>query len=70
MEIQSNSIKPGQNVLIVDDLLATGGTLKAACELVKQAKGHVVSCLVVMELEDLNGRKIITPNVISLVKYQ
>jgi adenine phosphoribosyltransferase len=56
-EMQCGAIKKGQKVLIVDDLLATGGTLSAACELVTKAGGVVDCCLVIMELTALNGRK-------------
>ncbi|KAF7267468.1 adenine phosphoribosyltransferase [Rhynchophorus ferrugineus] len=69
VEIQENSVKPGQKVLVVDDLLATGGTLDAACKLIKQEGGDVVSCLVVMELNDLKGREKISANVISLLQF-
>lgn len=55
-ELQCGAIKKGQRILIVDDLLATGGSLKAACELVKKAGGIIDGCLVVMELTALNGR--------------
>lgn len=55
--------------MIVDDLLATGGTLAAAAELVRNVKGVVVACLVVMELEDLKGRDIVNEKIISLIKY-
>lgn len=56
-EMQCGAIKKGQKVLIVDDLLATGGTLSAACELVTKAGGVIDGCLVIMELTALNGRK-------------
>ncbi|XP_060529587.1 adenine phosphoribosyltransferase isoform X1 [Cylas formicarius] len=56
IEIQGSAIKKGQSVLIVDDLLATGGSLKASCELIKTIGSTVASCLVVIELESLNGR--------------
>jgi adenine phosphoribosyltransferase len=56
-EMQCGAIKKGQKVLVVDDLLATGGSLKAACELVRKAGGIVDGCLVVLELKSLNGRK-------------
>lgn len=55
-EIQCGAIKKDQRVLIVDDLLATGGSLKAASELVQKAGGIVDGCLVVLELTALNGR--------------
>lgn len=57
IEAQSGSIKPGQNVLIVDDLLATGGTMKAACDMVTSMGGKVALCLVCIELMDLKGRE-------------
>ncbi|XP_030755090.1 adenine phosphoribosyltransferase [Sitophilus oryzae] len=69
VEIQEESIKAGQIVLVVDDLLATGGTLGAACELVKKLGGTVSKCLVVMELPALNGRKKIPADVISLMEF-
>uniref|UniRef100_UPI00359018F6 adenine phosphoribosyltransferase-like isoform X1 n=1 Tax=Myxine glutinosa TaxID=7769 RepID=UPI00359018F6 len=53
MEIQADAIQPGQRVIIVDDVIATGGTLEAACKLVKQMQGEVVQCLVVMLLPGL-----------------
>lgn len=55
-EIQCGAIKKDQKVVIVDDLLATGGSLKAAVELVRKAGGIVEACLVVMELSALKGR--------------
>ncbi|XP_065360416.1 adenine phosphoribosyltransferase [Calliphora vicina] len=68
-EIQTDAIKPGQKVLIIDDLLATGGSLEAAVKLVRKAGGEVVKCLVVMELEFLEGRKKVDGKVHSLLKY-
>ena len=55
-ELQCGAIKKDQKILIVDDLLATGGSLKAAIDLIKKAGGIVDGCLVVMELSSLNGR--------------
>ena len=49
-------IAPGEKVVIVDDLIATGGTLAAACKLVEQLQGEVAQIAVVMELAGLNGR--------------
>ena len=69
MEIQESSIKEGQRVLIVDDLLATGGSLGAACTLVKKLGGVVEACLVLMELSELKGRLNVPTNVISIIKY-
>ncbi|XP_011207374.2 adenine phosphoribosyltransferase [Bactrocera dorsalis] len=68
-EMQANAIKPGQKVIIVDDLLATGGSLKAAIELVRKAGGNVIGSFVVLELEDLHGRDKLDCDVYSLIKY-
>ncbi|TMW51761.1 hypothetical protein DOY81_003142 [Sarcophaga bullata] len=68
-EIQTEAIKPGQKVLIIDDLLATGGSMEAAVKLVRKAGGEVVECLVVMELDFLQGRKKLDTKVHSLLKY-
>jgi len=57
IELQKSAIKPGDNVILVDDLLATGGSMWAAAELVKKAGGNVVEAIVVVELSSLNGRK-------------
>lgn len=57
IEIHSDAIKPGQKAVIVDDLIATGGTVKAACELVEELGGEVVECLFLLELKGLNGRE-------------
>ena len=54
--MHKDSVKPGQRVLIVDDLIATGGTTKAMVELVESLGGIVVGIVVLMELEGLNGR--------------
>lgn len=67
--MQTAAIKKGQKVLIVDDLLATGGTLNAAAKLVRLAGGEVVECVVLMELVDLNGRGKIEDKLHSFIKY-
>ena len=70
LEIHKDSIKPGQKVAIVDDLLATGGTMEAAAKLIEKLGGEVVSMQFLIELEDLNGRaKLAKYNVNSLIKY-
>tara|TARA_B100000686_G_C16532023_1_gene832822 strand:- start:137 stop:670 length:534 start_codon:yes stop_codon:yes gene_type:complete len=70
LEIHIDSIKPGQNVLIVDDLLATGGTAEATCKLISKLKGNIVGFTVLVELEFLEGRRRLKQyNVHSLVKY-
>lgn len=68
-EMQTDAIKAGQKVLIVDDLLATGGTMSAACSLMKSAKAKVLEAMVVIELADLEGRKKIDCPVFSLISY-
>lgn len=70
LEIHKDSIIPGQKVLIVDDLLATGGTMYAACKLVEKLGGEVVGLGFLIELEDLNGReKLEGYKVESLIQY-
>ncbi len=70
LEIHKDAIKPGQNVLIVDDLLATGGTAEATCNLVSKLDGKIIGFSVLIELNFLEGRKRLNQyNVHSLVKY-
>ncbi|UYV78722.1 hypothetical protein LAZ67_16002545 [Cordylochernes scorpioides] len=69
IEIQKGSIKQNHNVVIVDDLLATGGTMEAAIKLVQALGGNVTRCLVVIELEDLRGREKLNSPFVSLIKY-
>jgi len=57
VEIHDDAIRPGQRVLLVDDLLATGGTMKACCELVETLRGEIVGATVLIELTALNGRE-------------
>ena len=57
LTMHSDSIKPGQRVLIVDDLLATGGTIAATIELVEKMGGIVVGCAFLIELDELKGRE-------------
>lgn len=57
LEIHADGIHKGENVLLVDDVLATGGTMQAACRLVEQLGGTVVACIVLLELTALEGRK-------------
>lgn len=68
--MHKDAIKPGQKVVIVDDLLATGGTMKAAIELVEKLGGIVVGLAFLIELEDLKGRELLKGyNVKTLMKY-
>ena len=70
LEIHVDSIEPHQNVLIVDDLLATGGTAEATCKLISKLKGNILGFTVLVELEFLEGRKRLNQyNVHSLVQY-
>ena len=70
IEMHKDSIKPGQMVLILDDLIATGGTTEAIIKLVEELGGEVVKVLFLMELEGLKGRdKIEEYDVESVIKY-
>lgn len=70
IHIHTDSIRPGQKVVVVDDLLATGGTVAAACELIEKVGGIVAGCIFVIELMGLGGReKLAGRDVRSLVQY-
>jgi adenine phosphoribosyltransferase len=70
LQVHVDSIEPGARVLLVDDLLATGGTMAAGCQLVEQAGGKVASCTVLVELTFLKGRDRLRPHdVFSLIRY-
>ena len=70
LQIHKDAIKPGQRVAIVDDLLATGGTMEAAAHLIEKLGGEVVSMQFLIELNDLNGReKLSNYDVNSLLQY-
>lgn len=71
LEVHTDSLEKGKRVLMVDDLLATGGTMEAACRLVEQIGGEVVGCSFVVELTDLKGRdKLTRYPVHSLFEYE
>lgn len=71
LEIHKDAIKPGQRIAIVDDLLATGGTIEAVAKLVKQVGGEVVSMDFAIELTELKGRERLGDyDVMSLVQYE
>jgi len=59
MEIHDDAIQPGEKVLIVDDLLATGGTAEAGIKLVERLGGEIVGCAFIIDLPDLGGRKVL-----------
>ena len=68
LEMHRDAIQPGQKALVIDDLLATGGTAKATCELVEQVGGEVVGIAFLIELTFLNGRAKLTDyDVLALV---
>jgi len=72
VEIHKDAIHPGQKILIIDDLLATGGTASASCNLIKRLGGEIEECAFVIELEDLGGRKKLEDKgykVFSIIKY-
>lgn len=70
LTLHADAIKPGQRVLVCDDLLATGGTVKATIELIEKLGGIVVGCAFLIELEDLNGReKIKDYDILTLMDY-
>jgi adenine phosphoribosyltransferase len=70
MEMHRDAIQPGANVVIMDDLLATGGTVRAACQLIEQAGGQVEELAFVIELSFLQGRDTLGGyNIFSLVSY-
>ena len=71
LEIHADALHKGARVLMVDDLLATGGTMEAACRLVEQIGGEVIGCAFIVELVDLKGRERLTRYPInSLIEFE
>lgn len=71
IEIHKDSIKPGDKVVLVDDLIATGGTIQAAAKLVEQLGGEVVKMIFLIELTDLKGREVLKKyDIASVVQYE
>ena len=71
LELHSDAVARGARVLVHDDLLATGGTARALCELVEQLGGEVVGCGFLIELAFLDGRRRLAPrDVHSLLRYE
>ena len=70
MEMHVDSIKPGERIVLIDDLLATGGTSASAVTLIKKVGGELVEAQFLIELEFLNGREKLQPDpVVSFLKY-
>jgi len=73
IEIHKDAIKSGQKVLVVDDLIATSGTMTASCKLIEKLAGKIEECAAIIELEDLNGRKKLEDKgykLFSLIKFK
>ena len=70
LEIHKDAIQPGERILIHDDLLATGGTARAACDLIEKAGGHIVQISFIIELAFLGGKEKFKDYIVSaLVSY-
>jgi len=69
LEIHQDAISPGQKVVIADDLLATGGTMRAAVDLVGKFQGEIVECAFLVELEFLKGREKLNLPAFSLMQF-
>ncbi len=69
IEVQENAVKPGDTVVVLDDLLATGGTMAAAIHLLRMVKANVAACSFLIELTFLKGREKLDVPVTSLMQY-
>lgn len=70
LEMHVDGVEAGQNVLIVDDLLATGGTVEACCRMIEECNANIVACAFLIELGFLNGKDKLKPHdVFSLITY-
>ena len=70
IEMHADAVSPGMRILLIDDLLATGGTMQAACELIETTGGIVTECCFIIELADLKGRDVLAgKNIFSLLVY-
>ncbi len=70
VEMHHDAIEPGQPIVLIDDLLATGGTIQACAKLIEAAGGKVAACVFLVELEFLNGRDLLGDHQVhSLIKY-
>jgi adenine phosphoribosyltransferase len=71
--MHTDAIEKGNKVLLVDDLIATGGTALAACNLIKQLEGDIIECSFIVDLPDLGGKKKLEDagyKVFSLVEFE
>lgn len=70
LHVHIDGVAPGHQVLLVDDVLATGGTMQAGCRLIEKAGGQIAGCAFLLELNFLNGRDKLRPHeVFSLIRY-
>ena len=69
VEIHTDAVTPGQRVVVVDDLIATGGTLEAACTLLEKVGAEIVECSCIVELPALKGRDKLTYPVWTMIEY-
>ena len=70
LHVHIDGVSEGARVLLVDDLLATGGTMQAGCKLIEKAGGKVAGCAFLVELAFLNGRDKLKPHeIFSLIQY-
>ena len=71
IQMHKDAIEPGKNVLVIDDLLATGGTVEASCKLIKKTGANIVAAAFVIELDDLKGRDKLPQDieVVSMIRY-
>lgn len=70
LQVHVDGFQKGARVLVIDDLLATGGTMYAGCQLVEKAGARVAGCAVLVELTFLNGRQLLAPHeVFSVIRY-
>lgn len=71
IEIHKDALKPGQKILIIDDLIATGGTALASCQLIEKLRGEIVECAFIIDLPELGGKEKLTKYpVFTLIEFE